>query len=80
MLPQIYKFARVYPLEVYHSALAWLPLQSKIRETYDRHTRSVFSGLRDQKAVNRFLLKVTDAILSHFLWMASIWQEVVWMA
>ncbi|KAJ7143934.1 hypothetical protein C8R44DRAFT_864944 [Mycena epipterygia] len=48
MIPQIYKFARVYPLEVYHSALAWLPLQSKIRETYDSRTRSVFSGLREQ--------------------------------
>ncbi|KAJ7707021.1 mycorrhiza-induced WD40-repeat domain protein [Mycena olivaceomarginata] len=49
MVPQIFKFASIYPLEVYHSALEWLPLSSNIRNTYfTRSFRSVRVGLPQQ--------------------------------
>ncbi|KAJ7662755.1 hypothetical protein DFH06DRAFT_357620 [Mycena polygramma] len=49
MLPQIFEFASIYPLEVYHSALEWLPTGSLLRSTYRIcKPRSVVAGL-DQR-------------------------------
>ncbi|KAF7368291.1 hypothetical protein MVEN_00150100 [Mycena venus] len=51
MVPQIFKFASIHPLEVYHSALEWLPIKSRIRDIY--HTSShqhVQMGLLQQWA------------------------------
>lgn len=49
MLPQIFKFASVYPLEVYYSALEWLPSGSGIRSIYhSTKLACVPVGLRQQ--------------------------------
>ncbi|KAF8187946.1 hypothetical protein K438DRAFT_1834407 [Mycena galopus ATCC 62051] len=36
MLPQIFTFASIYPCEVYHSALEWLPIDCSLRKLYRR--------------------------------------------
>ncbi|KAJ6473411.1 hypothetical protein C8R47DRAFT_719494 [Mycena vitilis] len=52
MLPQIFEFATIYPLEIYHSALEWLPMDSLLRSTYPiGKPRSVVAGL-DQRWAN----------------------------
>ncbi|KAJ6599388.1 quinon protein alcohol dehydrogenase-like superfamily [Mycena sp. CBHHK59/15] len=48
MIPQIFKFASVYPLEVYHSALEWLPTRSQIRKTYHTNKSQCVYGLQHQ--------------------------------
>ncbi|KAJ6597864.1 hypothetical protein B0H10DRAFT_742734 [Mycena sp. CBHHK59/15] len=48
MIPQIFKFASVYPLEVYHSALEWLPAESQIRKTYHTNKSRCVYGLQQQ--------------------------------
>ncbi|KAJ6616122.1 WD40-repeat-containing domain protein [Mycena sp. CBHHK59/15] len=48
MIPQIFKFASVYPLEVYHSALEWLPPGSQIRKTYHTNKSRCVYGLQHQ--------------------------------
>ncbi|KAJ6610858.1 quinon protein alcohol dehydrogenase-like superfamily [Mycena sp. CBHHK59/15] len=49
MVPQIFKFVSQYPLEVYRSALEWLPLLSKIRKIYPLNSiRRVRLGVVEQ--------------------------------
>ncbi|KAJ7171465.1 hypothetical protein C8R46DRAFT_993588 [Mycena filopes] len=49
LLPHIFPFASKYPLEVYFSALVWLPTESTIREIYWRRPdRHVLAGLEER--------------------------------
>ncbi|KAJ6535522.1 WD40-repeat-containing domain protein [Mycena capillaripes] len=45
MLPQIFRFASLYPLEVYHSALEWLPMASNLRIAYATKPSCALTGL-----------------------------------
>ncbi|KAJ7832893.1 hypothetical protein B0H14DRAFT_1171953 [Mycena olivaceomarginata] len=49
MLPQIFGFASIYPLEVYYSALEWLPICSTLRRTYTAGKHPcIVAGLHQQ--------------------------------
>ncbi|KAJ7828348.1 WD40-repeat-containing domain protein [Mycena olivaceomarginata] len=60
MVPQIFRFASIYPLEVYHSALAWLPIQSRLRKMYNIRNDSIPVGLPHQWAAREQILPQGD--------------------
>ncbi|KAJ7502194.1 hypothetical protein B0H11DRAFT_1907311 [Mycena galericulata] len=54
MIPEICKFAREYPLQVYSSGLEWFPTTSKLREVYfTPDSRYVLSGLDKHQRIKR---------------------------
>ncbi|KAJ7134073.1 quinon protein alcohol dehydrogenase-like superfamily [Mycena crocata] len=49
VVSQTFRFVVIYPVEVYHSALEWLPVESRIREAY--HTTKspyIVAGLQQE--------------------------------
>ncbi|KAJ7660993.1 quinon protein alcohol dehydrogenase-like superfamily [Mycena rosella] len=85
LVPRIFTFAVIYPLELYYSALEWLPVESRIRQTYHtRKTRSVVVGLDKQwdnceQVLHQHTICLSIALSPDGTYLVSSCRNEVWI-